>query len=134
MGYKAAMQAAPESLDARQRRCLDAVNEGRLPEARDLEFYPNMWNGPIERLGVDIIRALPLPGAMLIGSAEQVAERMREIQEVAGIDRFILWAPPFLEEAYRVADLLLPLLDLQPELAPGVPALSARTSVPVAAR
>lgn len=127
VGYQAALEVDRSELDDRQRRCLDAVNAGRLPEPRDLEFYPNLWNGPIERLGLDVIRALPLPGTMLIGSAEQVAERMREIQELAGIDRFILWAPPFLEEAYRVADLLLPLLDLRSELAPPGPALRDRT-------
>jgi alkanesulfonate monooxygenase len=112
LGYQAVMDADRSDLDDRQLRCLAAIDEGRLPDARDLEYYPNLWNGPIERVGVDVLRTLPMPNSMLIGSAEQVAERMREIQRVAGIDRFILWAPPFLEEAYRVADLLLPLLDL----------------------
>jgi alkanesulfonate monooxygenase len=123
--YQIASQMDRADLDERQLRCLDAVEAGRLPELRDLEFYPNLWTGPIERIGLDLVRTIPLPGTMLIGSPEQIAERMREIQEVAGIDRFILWAPPFIEEAYRVADLLLPLLDLSSELAPPVPPLRA---------
>jgi alkanesulfonate monooxygenase len=49
----------------------------------------------------------------LVGSAQQVAEGLREIHEVAGIDCFILRGFPLLQEAYRVAELLLPLLDLE---------------------
>lgn len=125
MGWPAALAADPDQLDDRERRCIQAVCEGRMPTARDLEFYPNMWTGPIVRAGIDFLRQLALPSTMLIGSAEQVAERMHEIQDLAGIDRFILWAPPFIEEAYRVSDLLLPLLDVQPTLTTPAPSLRA---------
>jgi len=124
LGYQVASQTDATQMDARERRILASVDEGRVPSARDLEFYPNMWNGPIERVGIDLARVLPMPGTMLIGSAAQVAERMREIQTLAGIDRFILWAPPFIEEAYRVADILLPLLDLGDDLAPSTRSLA----------
>jgi alkanesulfonate monooxygenase len=113
---------------------LDAIDAGVLPKARDLEFYPNMWTGPIERAGIDVMRRLPLPGTMLIGSAEQVAERIEEIRRVAGIERFILWAPPALEEAYRVAESVLPLLDLEPELAPAVPPVNLGATTPAVTR
>jgi len=132
-GVAAAIEAR-DQLDERERRVVDAIEAGRAPSARDLEFYPNMWTGPIERVGIDVLRRTPLPGSMLIGSPEQVAERMREIQRASGIERFILWAPPALEEAYRVADLLLPLLDLEPELAPAVPHLRPASPAPVATR
>ena len=62
--------------------------------------------------GLDVTRTMPGPGATLVGSASQVADRLREIQAVAGIDRFILRGFPLIDEAYRVAELLLPLLDL----------------------
>ncbi len=123
-GWKAIEDGGREGADARELRVIEGIEAGRMPRARELEFYPNMWNGPIERVGIDVRHQLPLPGSMLIGSAEQVADRMREIQRVAGIERFILWAPPALEEAYRVADLLLPLLDIEPELAPPAPPLT----------
>jgi alkanesulfonate monooxygenase len=111
---------------------MDAIDAGERPHARDLEFYPNMWTGPIERAGIDVMRQLPLPGTMLIGSAEQVAARIREIQQLAGIERFILWAPPSIEEAYRVAELVLPLLDLDPQLAPAVPPIAVGAAPAVA--
>ena len=43
--------------------------------------------------------------------AETVAERMREYADL-GIETFILSGYPHLEEAYRVAELLFPLLPL----------------------
>jgi alkanesulfonate monooxygenase len=131
-GFQAALDAGRESADERERRVIDAVEGGERPAARDLEFYPNMWTGPIERAGIDVRRRLPLPGSMLIGSHAQVAERIREIQALAGIERFILWAPPAIEEAYRVAEGVLPLLDLDPQIAPAVrPLVSAPTPVAV---
>ncbi|MDO8212058.1 LLM class flavin-dependent oxidoreductase [Conexibacter sp. CPCC 206217] len=132
-GYQAAQAAGRDAADEREGRVMDAIASGRRPAARDLEFHPNMWTGPAERVGIDVRRQLPLPGTMLIGSAEQVAQRMKEIERLAGIERFILWAPPTLEEAYRVADLLLPLLDLDAQLAPPVPSLGAARPVEVSA-
>ena len=44
--------------------------------------------------------------------AETVAARMREYAEL-GIDSFIFSGYPHLEEAYRVAELLFPLLPLE---------------------
>ncbi len=43
------------------------------------------------------------------GNPQQVAERMREYMEL-GIDRFILSGYPHLEECYRFAELVFPLL------------------------
>ncbi len=50
-------------------------------------------------------------GTALVGDAETVAERMREYQAL-GVDTFVLSGYPHLEEAYRVAELLFPLLPL----------------------
>ena len=47
----------------------------------------------------------------LVGSAESLAERISEYA-VAGIETFILSGYPHLEEAYRVAELLFPLLPI----------------------
>ena len=48
-------------------------------------------------------------GTALVGNPEQVAARMRECMEL-GIDRFILSGYPHLEECYRFAELVFPLL------------------------
>lgn len=122
-GWSAALAADAATADDRERRVMEAIESGRMPRARDLEFYPNMWTGPIAGAGIDVRRQLAMPNTMLIGSAEQVAERIREIESLASIDRFILWAPPAIEEVYRVGEMLLPLLDLDPVLAPAGPPL-----------
>jgi alkanesulfonate monooxygenase len=55
------------------------------------------------------------PGTALVGDPETVAARLREYQD-AGFDTFIISGQPLLEEAYRVADLLLPLLPLRTKI------------------
>ncbi len=89
-------------------RNLDSVKSGRLPSARDLEVYPNVWVGPAW-FGFDIMG--PAAGTTLVGSAENVAARLREYAD-QGVGAFILSGFPLIAEAHRVADLLFPLLDL----------------------
>jgi alkanesulfonate monooxygenase len=48
----------------------------------------------------------------LVGNPEQVAARMKEYIDL-GIDRFILSGYPHLEECYRFAELVFPLLPLK---------------------
>ena len=69
-----------------------------------LEVSPNLW------AGVGLVRGGA--GTALVGDAETVAARMREYQEV-GVDTFILSGYPHLEEAYRFAELVFPLLELE---------------------
>lgn len=67
-----------------------------------LEISPGLWAGVgLAREGA---------GTALVGTPEQVKENM-EKYEKAGIDTFILSGYPHLEEAYRVAELLFPILD-----------------------
>jgi alkanesulfonate monooxygenase len=87
---------------------LDAVKAGRLPKARDLEIYPNVWVGP-SLFGFNILS--PLAGTALVGSAENVAARIREY-EAQGTSAFILSGFPLIGEAHRFADLVFPLLDI----------------------
>ncbi|TDU31718.1 alkanesulfonate monooxygenase [Panacagrimonas perspica] len=89
-------------------RNLDAIRAGRLPSARDYEIHPNLWTGPALH-GFNVLA--PLSGTTLVGSAENVAARIREF-EAQGTSAFILSGWPLIEEAHRVADLLFPLLDL----------------------
>jgi alkanesulfonate monooxygenase len=48
-------------------------------------------------------------GTALVGDPQTVAARIREYQDV-GIDTFIMSGYPHLEEAYRFAELVFPLL------------------------
>jgi alkanesulfonate monooxygenase len=78
------------------------LHAGRtVGSARELEIYPNLW------AGVGLVRGGA--GTALIGSHEQVAERIAEYESL-GVDTFILSAFPNLEEAVRIGEDLLPLL------------------------
>lgn len=96
------------SPDPRIQRNLDQIRAGKLPRARDYEFYPNLWTGPALH-GFNVLG--PSSGTTIVGSAENVAARLREFEE-HGTHAFILSGWPLIEEAQRVADLLFPLLDL----------------------
>jgi alkanesulfonate monooxygenase len=87
---------------------IEALRAGKLPHVRDLEVYPNVWVGP-SPFGFDVIR--PWSGTWIVGSAKNVAERITEFYD-QGTEAFILSGWPLITEGQRVADLLLPLLDL----------------------
>ena len=59
-------------------------------------------------------------GTALVGNPEQVAARLKEYADL-GLEHFILSGYPHLEEAYRFAELVFPLLPitLQQKLAGG---------------
>jgi alkanesulfonate monooxygenase len=87
----------------------DSVGQQRMARLhggrRDqLEISPNLW------AGIGLVRGGA--GTALVGDPQQVAERMREYSEI-GIDRFILSGYPHLEECYRFAELVFPLLALR---------------------
>ncbi len=79
-------------------------------DPRDLEVYPNLWSG------VGLVRGGA--GTALVGSHQQVADRMEEYRDL-GIDEFILSGYPHLEEAYRAGEGLLPELRRR-KLVPGL--------------
>jgi alkanesulfonate monooxygenase len=66
-----------------------------------LEISPNLW------AGVGLVRGGA--GTALVGSHEQVADRIAEYHEL-GIDEFILSGYPHLEEAYQVGEGVMPML------------------------
>lgn len=81
-----------------QNRMADLHKKGK--EA-DLEISPNLW------AGIGLVRGGA--GTALVGDAETVAARIREYQEM-GIESFIFSGYPHLEESYRFAELVFPLL------------------------
>jgi alkanesulfonate monooxygenase len=90
-----AIQAASQSEGQRR---MSALHNGRTD---GLEVYPNLW------AGVGLVRGGA--GTALVGSHEEVADRMAEYHEL-GIDEFILSGYPHLEEVYRVGEGVLPVL------------------------
>jgi alkanesulfonate monooxygenase len=80
-----------------QRR-MAALNSGGLD---GLEVYPNVW------AGYGLVR--PGVGTALVGSHEEVAERIEEYHAL-GVEHLILSAQPHLEEAYAFGEGVLPLL------------------------
>jgi alkanesulfonate monooxygenase len=88
---------------------MDSVGQRRMTELhggrRDrLEVSPGLW------AGVGLVRGGA--GTALVGDPETVAARMKEYMTL-GIDTFILSGYPHLEEAYRFAELVFPLLPLE---------------------
>jgi alkanesulfonate monooxygenase len=82
-----------------QRRMASLVQGNRS----NLEISPNLW------AGIGLVRSGA--GTALVGDPSVVAQRMHEYADL-GIETFILSGYPHLEEAYRVAELLFPLLPL----------------------
>ncbi|KAB1502800.1 LLM class flavin-dependent oxidoreductase [Corynebacterium sp. 320] len=88
-----------------QRRQSELHKKGKAftrgTDARDLEIAPNLWTG------VGLIRGGA--GTALVGSYDQVAERLNEYKD-AGINHFVLSGYPHLEEAWHVGEGLVPAL------------------------
>ncbi|TIP42858.1 MAG: FMNH2-dependent alkanesulfonate monooxygenase [Mesorhizobium sp.] len=97
-----------ENAQARFLKEMDSVGQRRMAELhggrRDrLVVSPNLW------AGVGLVRGGA--GTALVGTPEQIVERIGEYQAI-GIDTIIGSGYPHLEEAYRVAELLFPRLGL----------------------
>ncbi|MFI0774444.1 LLM class flavin-dependent oxidoreductase [Streptomyces sp. NPDC021212] len=69
-----------------------------------LEIHPNLW------AGIGLVRGGA--GTALVGSHEEVAERIAEYHRI-GIDEFVLSGYPHLEEAYWFGEGVLPRLQQQ---------------------
>ncbi|MES2832611.1 MAG: FMNH2-dependent alkanesulfonate monooxygenase [Pseudomonadota bacterium] len=91
-------QAAFSKMDSKGQRRMSALHGGRRDK---LEVSPNLW------AGVGLVRGGA--GTALVGDPETVAARMREYAEL-GIETFILSGYPHLEESYRFAELVFPLI------------------------
>jgi alkanesulfonate monooxygenase len=98
-------QSIQRSSGSEGQRRMTALHEGRTDQ---LEIYPNLW------AGVGLVRGGA--GTALVGSYREVAERMLEYHQL-GIDEFILSGYPHLEEAYQVAEGVLPVLRSLPGVA-----------------
>ncbi|XLZ71053.1 FMNH2-dependent alkanesulfonate monooxygenase [Massilia sp. SR12] len=91
-------QAAFSKMDSVGQRRMAALHGGRRDQ---LEVSPNLW------AGVGLVRGGA--GTALVGDPETVVARIREY-EALGIETFIFSGYPHLEESYRFAELVFPLL------------------------
>ncbi|MBD8493213.1 FMNH2-dependent alkanesulfonate monooxygenase [Pseudomonas syringae] len=94
----AAAQKSFARFDSEGQRRMAALHDGRRD---NLEIAPNLW------AGVGLVRGGA--GTALVGNPQEVAERIKEYADL-GIDSFIFSGYPHLEEAYRFAELVFPLL------------------------
>jgi alkanesulfonate monooxygenase len=91
-------QAHFASMDSEGQRRMAALHGGHRDR---LEIAPNLW------AGVGLVRGGA--GTSLVGDPETVAARLKEYADL-GVDSFIFSGYPHLEEAYRFAELVFPLL------------------------
>ena len=102
----AAAQAKFASMDSVGQRRMAELHGGRFDRndiRAGLEISPNLW------AGVGLVRGGA--GTALVGNPQQVADRIQEYAAL-GLEYFILSGYPHLEEAYRFAELVFPLLPL----------------------
>lgn len=95
-------QSAFARMDSEGQRRMAALHAGGTKRTRaDLEISPNLW------AGVGLVRGGA--GTALVGDPRTVAARIEEYAEL-GLSTFVLSGYPHLEEAYRFAELVFPLL------------------------
>jgi alkanesulfonate monooxygenase len=97
-------QADFSKMDSEGQRRMAALHGGKGRSRAELEISPNLW------AGIGLVRTGA--GTALVGSPDQIVARMAEYADV-GIETFILSGYPHLEEAYRFAELVFPLLPQQ---------------------
>jgi alkanesulfonate monooxygenase len=130
----AAAQKKFSQMDSVGQRRMAALHGGQYDPndiRKGLEVSPNLW------AGVGLVRGGA--GTALVGNPEQVAARIQEYADL-GLEYFIMSGYPHLEEAYRFAELVFPLLPLelrdklvQPQLTGPFGEVVANTYVPKAA-
>jgi alkanesulfonate monooxygenase len=91
-------QSVQRASQSEGQRRMTELHGGRTD---NLEVSPNLW------AGVGLVRGGA--GTALVGSHEEVADRIAEYHEL-GIDEFILSGYPHLEEAYQVGEGVIPVL------------------------
>lgn len=77
------------------------TNNGKARTREELEISPNLW------AGIGLVRGGC--ATALVGDPQTILKRINEYADL-GIDTFVFSGYPHLEESFRVAELLFPLL------------------------
>lgn len=97
-----ASQNALTKLDSEGQRLMSALtNNGKARTREELEISPNLW------AGIGLVRGGC--ATALVGDPQTILKRINEYADL-GIDTFVFSGYPHLEESFRVAELLFPLL------------------------
>jgi len=96
------VQASLAKQDSEGQKRMRALHGGNRER---LVIHPNLW------AGVGLARGGA--GTALVGSPDSVARLIEEYRAL-GVETFVLSGYPHLEEAYRVAELLFPRLNIAP--------------------
>lgn len=97
-----ASQDTLKKLDSQGQRLMTALTKGGKARTREeLEISPNLW------AGIGLVRGGC--ATALVGDPQTILDRINEYADL-GIDTFVFSGYPHLEESYRVAELLFPLL------------------------
>ena len=97
-----ASQNALTKLDSEGQRLMSALtNNGQARTREELEISQNLW------AGIGLVRGGC--ATALVGDPQTILKRINEYADL-GIDTFVLSGYPHLEESFRVAELLFPLL------------------------
>lgn len=95
-------QARMARSEAIGQKRISSLHNGTKDDREALQVYPNLWAGTGLLMGGG--------GMALVGSHQEVAERIREYHSI-GIEHFILSGYPKLEEAYWFGEGVTPLLE-----------------------
>lgn len=97
-----ASQNALKKIDSAGQKLMSALtNNGQARSREELEISPNLW------AGIGLVRGGC--ATALVGDSYTVVERIKEYFDL-GIETFVFSGYPHLEEAYRFAELVFPLL------------------------
>lgn len=100
-----ASQKALTKLDSEGQRLMSALtNNGKARTREELEISPNLW------AGIGLVRGGC--ATALVGDPQTILKRINEYADL-GIDTFVFSGYPHLEESFRVAELLFPLLPVK---------------------
>jgi len=99
--------------DARRQGWVDALRAGRLPTVDELEIEPGLFAGLVEFNQPFDVFANNGGAIYFVGSGEEVAAKIRQYEEIRGVDTWVLSGWPLIQEAEYVADYLFPHLDIE---------------------
>ena len=109
--YRLISHLSDDKIERAQRQMANSESEGQRRiqalhggDRSKLEIFPNLWGG------IGLVRGGA--GTAFVGSPQQVVDLLHKYEDV-GADHFVLSGYPHLEEAFYLAELVFPLINLE---------------------